>query len=248
MLATPLPSPSLSSYVVIGTQTVSAGLPAVAVSGTTYSLVPSANALVVDGTSRYLIGSQTLAPGGAAVTVSGTVASLLAGGSSVVIAGSTLALSALTGSGPTTTSEVEYLIGSQTLSVGGIATVSISGSTMQVSLLAGGSSVVIGGTTTMPASMLISEGAKSTEVLVTETGLGGIIASLGGFATRSAGATNTNTSPSPYVFAPGASGVSAFNGTIFTGSASSISRREDTLWVAWWRLLLGLGTVGVVLL
>lgn len=175
--------------------------------------------------------------------MSGTVASLLPGGSSVVIAGSTLALSALTGTGPTTISEVEYLIGSQTLSAGGVATISISGSAVQVSLLPGGASVVVGGTTTAPASILISEGAKSTEVLVTETGLGGIIASVGGFVGSTTSASITQ---SPYVSVPSSSGMSAYNGTTFTGSASLVSRREGNVWVAWWGLVLGFGTIGVV--
>lgn len=232
ILATPAPSPS--SYVVIGTNTISAGSSAITVSGTTYSLAPSNNVLVVDGTSQYLIGSQTLVPGGAAITVSGTVASLLPGGSSVVIGGSTLGLTALTGSGPITTSEVEYIIGSQTLSAGGVATLSISGSAVQVSLLAGGSSVVIGGTTTMPAGILISEGAKSTEVPVTETSVGGIIASIGGFLTSS---STSQTSPS--------STTAGFNGATFTGSGS-LAYRKEGFWVAWWGLLFGIGVFGVM--
>jgi len=163
--------------------------------------------------------------------------------------GNMVALSAFTGTRIIgTTSEVEYLIGPQTLVPGGVATVSMSGSAVQVSLLAGGSSVVIvgpDGKKTMPASVLIGEGATSTEVLVTETGLGGIIASVGGFAGAT---TEAVTSQSLYVLVPGASTVGAFNGTIFTGEGSSISRRERSVWVAWWGLLLGLGAVSVVLL
>jgi hypothetical protein len=197
--------------------------------------------LVVDGTSQYLTGSRALVPGGARIAVSWRVASLLPGGSSVVIARSTLALNALTGARQTTTSEVEYIIGSQTLRPDGAAIVTISGSAVQASLQAGGSNVVVGGTTTMLANMLVIEGAKSTEVLVTATGVGGIIASIGGLL------TSESTSQPPYVLVPAASAIVGFNGSTFTGAASAVPRRED-VWVIWWGLLLGFGAIVVVLM
>jgi hypothetical protein len=151
------------------------------------------------------------------------------------------ALSAFTGTGPiATTSEVECLIHSQTLLPGGVATISLSGSAVQVSLLTGGSSVVVVGTTTLPASVLVGKRTTSTDVLVTETGMCGIIASVGGLGTATL--TEGVTSSLPYVISPVGTGLRAFNGTVFTGAASSAKRREES-WLVWWGLLLGFGTV-----
>lgn len=77
-----------SLLLLLGSKTLLPGSSAV-VSGKTYSLSPSGNAVVIDGASQYFIGTQTLVAGGAAVTISGTVVSLAAGGTSVVVGGST---------------------------------------------------------------------------------------------------------------------------------------------------------------
>ena len=188
-------------------------------------------------TSFLVVGSQTAFAGGNAITVSGgTVVSLLPGASSVVVAGKTQPIGELLGAsaGVQTTVEAEWVIASQTLIAGGAA-ITVSGTVM--SLLPGGSSVVIGGTKTIDASALV--GASKT--LITETtaeaGLGGIIASLGGFGGRSS--TTASTSASSSTSSPG------INGTVqvFTGQGG-MGRRDWLHWTYIWGLLFGTGVVG----
>lgn len=132
----------------------------------------------------------------------------------MVVGGSTQALSALL-------STPEYVVasGSQTLVAGGSA-ITISGTV--VSLQSGGSSVVIGGATTEALSAFLGS--------TTTTGsLGGVIASIGGYATSSESAGSSST------------GLSTYNGTAFTGKATK--REAASVWS--WGLCLGAGIVGV---
>ncbi len=124
--------------------------------------------------SDFVIGGQTLSPGGV-ITVSNTRISLAAGGSVAVVAGSTQSLSlAITPTGPptftfngatyTADSSSEFVIGSQTLSEGGVVTV---GGT-PISYAPNGGDVVVG---------------TSTEAV----GIGGLI--MSGFGGGKASAT-----------------------------------------------------------
>jgi hypothetical protein len=118
--------------------------------------------------------------------------------------------------------EEVYVLGSQTLQAGGAA-VTASGTVL--SLLADGSSVVVGGTTTIAASAASAWLGKSgTLATVTQTvsGLGGIIASLGGFEGSEpevVSATTSIANSSSYE-GPAFNGTTAFpwNGTTFTGA------------------------------
>ena len=106
---------------VIGSQTLKAGS-AITAEGSTYSLAPSASAIIINGhtsdltasrvlatvapplvtvgpsmfsansKSQYIVGSQTLSPGGPAVTISGTRYSLGLGATDLVVGSSTEAL------------------------------------------------------------------------------------------------------------------------------------------------------------
>jgi hypothetical protein len=119
----------------------------------------------------------------------------------VIVDGSTQALTALL---PTSTSSVpEYLLGAMTLSAGGPA-VMVSGTVY--SLAPPGSFVVVDGTTRAVgaisgiATPVTSEWSQSQ-------GIGGIIATLGGFASSS-----TTTVPSLI--------GGSWNGSVFTGRAA----------------------------
>ncbi len=110
--------PNRASEYIIGGQTLVPGAPALAVSGTTVGLAPSASAIVIDGTatslhspslfpvltiegkpitantaSEYVIGGQTLIPGASAITVSGKFISLAPSASAIVIDGIKIPLS-----------------------------------------------------------------------------------------------------------------------------------------------------------
>ena len=156
-----------SSVVVVGTQTLSPGGPAITVDGTPVSLAPSATAIVIGGTTSKLpqavttaaapppvltIGSTTLtanaatqflvAPGqtltpGGAVTVSGTVISLAPSASFLVIGGSTQLLPTAT---PAVTVAPEIVVGGTTFTGNS------------------GSSFVIGGQTLAPGSVITVSG------------------------------------------------------------------------------------------
>jgi len=162
-----------------------------------------------------MVGSQTLAVGGPAITVSGTVVSL--GASSVVIGGSTQPVTALL---PLTTSRIDYVLAGQTLQAGGKA---ITASGTVISLMSDGKSVVVaatGTTQTLDASVLKGDGASSTVVMETGTGIGGIIASVGGFVSSSTSAT--------YVQYTGAGG---YNGTMFVGGTGRLSGNGWRIWI-----------------
>ncbi|TKA72545.1 hypothetical protein B0A49_07117 [Cryomyces minteri] len=152
----------LSSPLVVGSQTVYPGAPAITISGTppTPTIPGPAPVLTYDGTAftanpapQYVVGGQTLVPGGPAITVSGTPVSLPAQPTAIVVGGITQSLgpppaspSPLTVGGLTITpnSAQAYIIGSQTLEAGAPAIV-VSGTS--VSLAPGATAVVVGGTT-----------------------------------------------------------------------------------------------------
>jgi len=152
----PLLTTKSDTAVVIGSQTFLAGSSAVTIGGTTYSLAPSGNALIVGGTSQYLLASQTLVAGGPAITVSGVAVSLQNGGESVVVGSSTLAIE----------------------------------------------------------SFAASE---------TSSGLGGIIASIGGFTSDTVGVSPTG-----------------YNGATFTGAAVNSRKRVLKIHILGWVVSLGL--------
>lgn len=106
-----------SSVVIVGSQTVRPGKPAVVIDGTSISVAPSATAIVINGhtsnlpivanpgsstqtigtiggnpivvgpSSVVMIGSETLRPGGGAVLVNGNPVSLVSSGNAVVVGG-----------------------------------------------------------------------------------------------------------------------------------------------------------------
>lgn len=165
--------------------------------------------------SYLAFGSQTVQAGGDPVTLSGgTVISLVSGGASVVVDGSTQAIDPIA----QVTTEQVYVLGSQTLDAEGAA-VTVSGTVL--SLAADGSSIVIGGTTTIAVAAASELLGKSQTVAQTGNGLGGIIASLGGFEnpeTAVVFATSTaNISSSETLPFNGATAV-PWNGTMFTGA------------------------------
>ena len=228
IIAAPSPSSSpLPSYRV-GTQILSVGGAPITVSGTVFSLPPGGSSVTISGSAQplsalqspspeYQVGSQTLVAGGAAITVSGTVYSIPLRTSSVVVGGSTQPIGALLSASP------EYVVGSQTLATGAAA-ITISGSA--ASLKSDGSSVVVGSETEALSVLL---GGSTTTV----KGIGGIIATIGGFGTQSN--ASLSTIPTSYVQVGG----SGYNGTIFLGRGS-VSKGEINVWGIGLILLSGL--------
>lgn len=117
--------------------------------GTTYrpTSVPGAS-------SAYIINGQTITPGAAPVTISGTPVSVAANGASAVVGGLTEDLGASASSEPAITFDgstyhpitgapSDYVVGSQTLTPGGVITVSGT----PISLATNGASAVIGSST-----------------------------------------------------------------------------------------------------
>ena len=125
MIASPIPTLTINDQVItadsqgqflIGGQVLSPGGSLITIPGSTYSLAPSATAIVINGVtsaltnpetvvspfpnltingqiitamvpSKYVIDGQTLSPGGRAITVSGTIYSLTAYDSAIVVNG-----------------------------------------------------------------------------------------------------------------------------------------------------------------
>lgn len=121
------------------------------------------------------------------------------------------------------TSPAIYLIGTQTLKAGGAAA-TISG--VVVSLVEGGSSVAVG---------TITEGVSDLLKSTTKDGLGGVIASLGGF--------NTQAPPRTTSISLGGNDGFPQNGTAFIGSGV---KARTTVWL--WGFSLGTTLVAVGLL
>ncbi|MCJ1393764.1 hypothetical protein MMC18_006640 [Xylographa bjoerkii] len=150
-----------NSGYIFGSKTLAPGGPALTLSGTTISLGPSGNNIIVNGvtsslsglqaqpvitvgslaitpaaSSGYLVGSQALVPGGPALTISGTTISLPATGNDILVNGVTSTLT-----GPQT--EPVIAVGSLTLTAAAGSGYSIAGQT----LAPGGQALTISGTT-----------------------------------------------------------------------------------------------------
>lgn len=168
------------------------------------------------GGNSFVIGDQTLSAGGQAITVSGTVVSLAPSASFVVINGVTSALAnaaaARVTDAPAITigndvirplpgSGLTYVIGSSTLTPGGVITVS--GTT--ISLAAGATAVVINGRTTLlnpAAQATITNAPLLTVGSSTFTAISGTTYIIGG-QTLTPGGTIT-VDGTTIVLAPGA--------------------------------------------
>ena len=156
-----LTASQVSSHIIIGDSTLSAGGDGVTIGGTTFSLNPSTS-LVVDGSTTALafpklgpslvtisstilaiVGSQTIAPGSVA-TIDGKTYSLATSGNALIVDGSTTALALPTPipSLVTTSSATLVVVGSQTIVPGSAAT--IDGKTY--SLATDGNALVVDGT------------------------------------------------------------------------------------------------------
>jgi len=216
-----------SSYLV-GTQTLLPGGPAITVSGTVLSLQADGSSIIANGatqpvnqffgaTPEFTIGTQTIKAGALAITISGTILSLQAEGSSVVVNGNTQPLASFL------STTAEYLVGTQKLKAGGPA-ITILGTA--VSLMPDGSNVVVGKVT---EALSVFLGSATTTV---HDGLGGVIATIGGFTTQS---TMVATS----YLQIGGDGE-GYNGTMFLGSGERLRRN---MWA--WGFLLGGALLGV---
>ncbi|KAF2683219.1 hypothetical protein K458DRAFT_305729 [Lentithecium fluviatile CBS 122367] len=188
------------------------------IDGTVVSLGPSASFVVIGGSTRilptstsYMIGSAILTPGGV-ITVSGSTISLATDGSDIVVNGVTATLhgqthatitnpplltigsetyTAADGSGTT------FVIGSQTLTPGGIITVD--GTT--INLAPGATELVYG-----------SAGESTTEALFPATATRAVFATGSGSAPASAGATGGDGEPTATSTAVGAGCVLQMSG------------------------------------
>jgi hypothetical protein len=143
--------------------------------------------ITADQSSHFVLGSETLMPGGE-WTLFGNLISLATDGKYVVLDGtSTQVLAtatpmptqnlAITGSESTGASHavVEYVVSSQTLRPYGPA-ITVDGTVL--SLLPGASSVLVGSSTTAVSDLLPASTTSSAN-------LGGIIAKIGGFTSKS---------------------------------------------------------------
>lgn len=164
-----------SSAYIVGSQTISPAGSAVAVSGTTYSALPSGSGVqavangqtstiqvsaassgsasliqVRGGSSAYIVGSQTVSPAGSAAVISGTTYSALASGSGLVVAasGTTSTISPSSGQGDLTTGAYgsTFVTEGQTITAGGIAA-TVSGTTYSVLPSGSGVQVIASGAT-----------------------------------------------------------------------------------------------------
>lgn len=147
---TPISYPSVGSEIVIGTSTEPLSFATITPPAIAPMFTYDGSTYTADSSSQFIIGGQTLIPGNA-ITVSGTPISYAAAASAVVIGTSTESLSfatitpaaaVLTFDGSTYTADVssDFVINGQTLTPGGIITVSGT----PISYAATGSAVVIG--------------------------------------------------------------------------------------------------------
>ena len=196
------------SGLLVGSQTLVPGGPAININNTLMSLVPAATAVVIGGStipvpnlasqptvlnidghtftdvsgSTFVVGSQTLVPGGPAITVNGTLMSLAPAATDVVIGGSTFPVSVATGK-PLEIDVNDYSIAKA------------SGSDFIVgsqTLVPGGPAITVNGTlvSLAPSATDLVIGTQ-TEALTTSQKMGEII--LGGFFSGIPGApTATN--------------------------------------------------------
>ena len=227
---------------VAGTQTITPGSSAVVMSGTTYSVPASGGAVVINQSITqyipqperstlvpFVAGTQTINPGAPAVVISGTTYSVPSSGGAVIINNSIT--QSFTQHGQTGTDLIPtYVLESQTLVAGGPG-ITLS-SSIVVSLMSGGQSVVVEGSSTTE-TLAVSAAFTATEGVVnpSETGIGGIIVSIGGFTTPS------STSQSY--------GSSTPTALIFQGS-STTSRGATSLTA--WIIGAGVAMLGILIL
>ncbi|KAJ4983464.1 hypothetical protein SVAN01_11027 [Stagonosporopsis vannaccii] len=181
-----------SSIVVVGSQTLRPGGPAVTVGGTPVTLAPSATAIVVGGTSLSLpqiqrpgqqqtvgtlgtipvvvgpssavvVGSQTLQPGGPAITLGpGTTVSLAPSATALVVGGTTSDLPQVVNQKPLEVTPPVLTIGSSTF-VPNAATQFFLGPGQ--TLIPGGTAIMDGVTVSLDLSAAFVVVGSSTQVL-----------------------------------------------------------------------------------
>ncbi|MCJ1239323.1 hypothetical protein MMC14_007317 [Varicellaria rhodocarpa] len=147
---------------VIESQTMLPGGPAITISGTQYSLASSATALI--------IGAQTLTQGGPVVTISGTPYSLAASATALIIGTSTILPSiynapptiTIDGSIVTANSLSQYIVGTNTLIPGGPA-ITVDGTPVSLALSA---TILVVGTSTV----LLDSTLPQTPAVITIAG------------------------------------------------------------------------------
>jgi len=201
----PIINPSTTKhFVVIGSQTVSAGSPSITVSGTPISLQPDGSSIII-GTSTHLVssllnppttppppigfilGTQTIIAGGPAITktdASGhsTVISVPPGALNVVVGSSTVPIAQFEDLKPIS-SGVSFIFGTQAITPGGpaITVTDAAGHSTAISLQAGASSAVVG-QSTISIDQLV--GLQTITVGTSPAAdLAGFIISVGGFTT-----------------------------------------------------------------
>lgn len=159
----------LSNAFVIESQTLEAGGSAVEISGTTYSIQPSGNTIVVNGetlpvstpplspsppapvvvgevtatpapSGAFIVGDQTIAPGGSAIEVAGTTYSLQPFGNTFIVNGQALAASTLAAPA---TSPAPLVIGNVIVDSQSSGAYIVAGQTLNP----GGSAIEVSGTT-----------------------------------------------------------------------------------------------------
>jgi hypothetical protein len=115
--------------------------------------------LVANSASAYVIGTQSLVPGGAAITISGTTLSLASSDAAIIVDGQTYtsdyepvlpsaspALATVDGQIVSLNSAGAYVIGSQTLTVGG-PVITVDGTPVSLETVGTGVGLVVGGST-----------------------------------------------------------------------------------------------------
>ena len=170
---TPISLPSGGTIAVIGSSTQSLkSAPAITPAPAVLSFHGSS--YTADASSDFIIDGQTLTPG-AAITVSGTPISLASGGAVAVVGTSTQSLKSITpapamlsfdGSSYTADASSDFIIAGQTLTPGGVITVSGT----RISLPSGGAIAIIGSSTqslanaaiVTPAPVLTFDGSTYT--------------------------------------------------------------------------------------
>ncbi|KAI4173678.1 MAG: hypothetical protein LQ346_008380 [Caloplaca aetnensis] len=231
------------SDLVIGTQTITPGAPAVTISGTPVSLPVSGTAVVVDGSiipflgptpapttapatldingmpltalsgSRYIIGSQTLIPGKPAVTVYGTPVSLAVGGTAIVAGDSTIPLSTATAA-------------PAVLGLNGMSFTALPGS-----------NYVIGSQTLVPGKPAIT--VSGTPVLLAASATAVVV---GGSTIPLSGATTT-----PAVLAINGNTYTAISGSIYLIDSQTLVPGGPAITVSGTPISLPLGATAVVI-
>lgn len=206
------PVPSSPAAYVIGSQTLVAGA-AATISGTVVSLQAGGSSVVIGGTtaalSQYLAVPTSVIVGGQTQALSAFLAEIT-GAASLVVAGTTRAISLVQGAssgapvsvvvGGSTTVALTQFLASATGDASVVVGTKTEALSSYIAAVTGGATVVVGSKTETLSSLLGAATGSS--------GVAGIIASIGGFATPSTTSSG------------GSSGSS--NGTVFLGSAASV--------------------------